>query len=342
MPPQQLLSGEIVWIPPFQKKLAPNPSPLSGSISTSLAGVAACTMKIAGGVTVCHCALSPRFGLPAGDIWNERPCPHSLAVLKLPLLTASQTIPVTSVSAAPSPYPEHPVISIVPARVCGTAQAIEPAPPASAASVTRTAILRMHRRPCISARSRADQLYIEGLWRGLSLRIVGVDDARRRVPRDARKATGEIAGHTARACIDTADHPARAGRFRMPGEEVAAWERAARFRAHGHSAARRGDASVGADARPFADVAPDVSGVELDRADRMVGEADRGNARAAHRQKQSEVGHNIRTEVLPDATVHEGAPYLVLRPTAVKSTSGCSCSRPSRPARSGPRAAGPS
>jgi len=62
MPPQQLFSGVIVWLPPFQKKLAPNPSPLSGSISTSLTGVIACVISIAGGVVVAHCTLSPRFG----------------------------------------------------------------------------------------------------------------------------------------------------------------------------------------------------------------------------------------------------------------------------------------
>src|ERR1019366_8240776 len=175
MPPQQLFCGVIVCIPPFQKKLAPKPSPLVGSISTSLAGVTACTISIAGGVTVFHCALSPRFGFPAGAIWNERPCPHSLAVLKLPLLTPAQTIPLTSVSAAPSPYPEHAVISSVPARACDATQVISQAQPPSTASTSKTARRGMYRLPCISARSRAEQLHIEGSRRGLSLRIVGVD-----------------------------------------------------------------------------------------------------------------------------------------------------------------------
>src|ERR1035441_8688918 len=96
-----------------------------------------------------------------GAIWKDLPCPHAFAVLKLPLAVPTQTIPLTSVSEALSPYPEHAVISSVPARACETVHAIEPMPPASAASVARTAILRMHRLPCISARSRADQLHIK-------------------------------------------------------------------------------------------------------------------------------------------------------------------------------------
>src|ERR1019366_2553258 len=152
MPPQQLFCGVIVCVPPFQKKLAPNPSPLSGSISTSLTGVIACTISIAGGVTVFHCALSPRFAVPLlGAIWKERPCPHSFAVLKLPALAPAQTIPLTSLSAAPSPYPEHEVISIVPAQACGTAPDISQAPPASATRASRTASRAPHRLLCISA-----------------------------------------------------------------------------------------------------------------------------------------------------------------------------------------------
>ena len=54
MPPQQLFCAVIVWVPPFQKKLALNPSPLVGSIKTSLTGVITCVISTAGGVTVCH------------------------------------------------------------------------------------------------------------------------------------------------------------------------------------------------------------------------------------------------------------------------------------------------
>src|ERR1017187_10035535 len=172
MPPQQLFCGGIVCVPPLQKKLAPNPSPLSGSISTSLTGVIACTIWIAGGVTVCHCALSPFFGYPAGAIWKDRPCPHSLAVLKLPLLMPAQSFP-----PAPSPYPEHEVISTVPARACEVAQVISQAPPASTAIVAKATSRAMYRRPCISARGRAEQLHLEGLRRELPRWIVGIHNA---------------------------------------------------------------------------------------------------------------------------------------------------------------------